>query len=91
MATTGSAAATAAPSSSYTRPPLDACRLCSCMTAGEVIDAGGDLGCVHRACFIEWDRREEALEMSACARFPGDPREFWAELEIEGSPVAEAA
>ena len=89
MATTESAVG--APAASSRRRAVDTCRLCSRTTDGEIIDAGGDVGRVHRACFIEWDLRQEALDMSACARFPGDPREFWAELEMEGSPVAEAA
>jgi hypothetical protein len=41
------------------------CRFCAHENAGHVVDAGGDIGRVHRACFIEWDGRQEALEMAA--------------------------
>ena len=91
MASTESAAGTAAASSRRTRTAVDTCHLCTRTTGGEIIDAGGDLGRVHRDCFTEWDRLQEALEMSACAQLADHPGEFWAELEMEGSPVAEAA
>ncbi len=69
------------------------CRFCDRENAGDVVDAGGDIGRVHRACFIEWDRREEALEMAAMVVLSlPDPGEFWAEREIAGDdPLSHAA
>jgi hypothetical protein len=56
------------------------------------VDAGGDIGRVHRACFIEWDCRQEALEMSMAAALSlPDPREEWSEREVEPVPVPQAA
>ncbi|WP_242352717.1 MULTISPECIES: hypothetical protein [unclassified Anaeromyxobacter] len=69
------------------------CRFCARENAGDVVDAGGDSGRVHRACFIEWDRRQEALEMAAMVALSlPDPGEFWSEREIAGEdPLAQAA
>ena len=89
MATTESAVG--APAASSRLRAVDTCRLCSRTTDGEIIDAGGDVGRVHRGCFTLWDRLQEALEMSACAQLADHPGEFSAELEMEGFPVAEAA
>ena len=51
-----------------------------------------DLGHVHRSCFIEWDRRQEALKVAGCVRFLlGDPGEYWVELEREDAPLPRAA
>jgi hypothetical protein len=61
------------------------CRFCARQNSGDVVDAGGDVGRVHRACFIEWDRRQEALEMAAMVALSlPDPGEFWSEREIAG-------
>ena len=69
------------------------CRFCAGENTGDVVDAGGDVGRVHRACFIEWDRRQEALEMAAMVALSlPDPGEFWSEREIAGDdPLACAA
>ena len=69
------------------------CRFCSRENVGDVVDAGGDIGRVHRACFIEWDRRQEALEAAAMVTLSlPDPRESWSELEIAGdASLARAA
>jgi hypothetical protein len=69
------------------------CRFCGDENAGDVVDAGGDIGRVHHACFIEWDRKEEALEMAALVVLSlPDPGERWSEREIFGEdPLAEAA
>lgn len=69
------------------------CRFCARENAGEVVDAGGDVGRVHRACFVEWDRRQEALEMAMMVALSlPDPRESWSEREIAGDePAARAA
>jgi hypothetical protein len=67
------------------------CRLCSGTGRGEIVDAGGDLGRVHRNCFIEWDRRQEALEAACVGFLLGDPGEYWAELEMEDAPLTRAA
>jgi hypothetical protein len=69
------------------------CRFCGCENTGDVVDAGGDVGRVHRACFIEWDRRQEALEMAAMVALSlPDPGEFWSEREIAGEdPLTRAA
>ena len=68
------------------------CRLCAGTAGGETVDACGDLGRVHRSCFIEWDRQQEALDLAACVGFLlGGPGEYWAELEMEGAPLTRAA
>ncbi len=69
------------------------CRFCGCENTGDVVDAGGDIGRVHRACFIEWDRRQEALEMAAMVALSlPDPGEYWTEREIDGDdPLTRAA
>ena len=67
------------------------CRLCAGTAGGETVDAGGDLGRVHRSCFIEWDRRQEALEAACVGFLLGDPGEYWAELEMEDAPLTRAA
>ena len=69
------------------------CRFCARENTGDVVDAGGDIGRVHRACFVEWDRRQEALEMAAMVTLSlPDPGESWSEREIAGeNPLAQAA
>ncbi len=69
------------------------CPFCYCENTGDVVDAGGDVGRVHRACFIEWDRRQEALEMAAMVALSlPDPGECWSEREIAGDePLTSAA
>ena len=69
------------------------CCLCNEENAGAVVDAGGDLGRVHRACFVAWDREQEALEMGAVVALSlPDPGEYWSEREIaDGDPLAWAA
>jgi hypothetical protein len=69
------------------------CQFCGDENTGDVVDAGGDIGRVHRACFIEWDRNEEALELAALVALSlPDPGEVWSEREIFGEdPLAEAA
>ena len=75
------------------RAGAERCRFCADENVGDVVDAGGDVGRVHRACFIEWDRRQEALEMAAMVALSlPDPGEFWSEREIAGDdPLVEAA
>jgi hypothetical protein len=75
------------------RAAAQRCRFCARENTGDVVDAGGDIGRVHRACFIEWDRRQEALEMAAMVTLSlPDPGEFWSEREIAGEdPLARAA
>jgi hypothetical protein len=70
------------------------CRFCTRGASGGVfIDAGGDVGCVQQACFIEWDLRQEAVEATATiASLLADPGELRTELELEvEDPVARAA
>ena len=68
------------------------CRLCAGTAGGETVDAGGDIGRVHRNCFIELDRQQQALEVAARVGFLlGDPGEYRAELEMEDAPVLRAA
>ena len=68
------------------------CRMCAGTAGAETVDAGGDIGRVHRTCFIEWDRQQEALEVAARVGFLlGDPGEYRAELEMEDAPVLRAA
>jgi hypothetical protein len=75
------------------QPLLKTCRLCGATDMEEIVDAGGDVGLVHRSCFIEWDRRQEALEleMAACVGLLAHPGEYWAELEMEDAPLTRAA
>ena len=75
------------------RAAAQRCRFCARENTGDVVDAGGDIGRVHRACFIEWDRRQEALEMAALVTLSlPDPGEFWSEREIaREDPLARAA
>jgi hypothetical protein len=74
------------------RSQAQRCRFCARENVGDVVDAGGDIGRVHRACFIEWDCRQEALEMSMAAALSlPDPREEWSERELEPVPVPRAA
>ena len=69
----------------------DKCRFCARAAVDDVVDAGGDVGRAHRVCFVEWDRRQEALEAAATiASFLPDPGELRAELEMEDT-VARAA
>ncbi len=48
-------------------PPLGAtgpvCRLCASQVTGDSVRPGPEFGAVHRACFIAWDREQEALEL----------------------------
>jgi hypothetical protein len=69
------------------------CHFCDAENTGDVVDAGGDIGRAHRACFVEWDRRQEALEMAAMVALSlPDPGEFWSEREIDGDDrMAQAA
>jgi hypothetical protein len=67
------------------------CRFCTRGALGDVIDAGGDVGRVHRACFVEWDLRQEGLEAAdTIACFLPDPGEIRTELEME-EPLERAA
>jgi hypothetical protein len=60
------------------------CRFCGCKNVGDVVDAGGNVGRVHRACFIEWDRRQEALEAAAMVALSmPDPGEERSERELD--------
>ncbi len=38
------------------------CGVCGRPALKDRVDAGGDIGVVHHACFVEWDARQEALE-----------------------------
>jgi hypothetical protein len=58
--------------------------------ADETIDAGGDVGRVHRTCFVDWDRQQEAREVASCLGFLGDPGESRTELEVEDAPARAA-
>ena len=61
---------TSAPAAVPLRPPSrrfraqegGTCRVCTRPSADDLVDAGGDIGVVHHACFVLWDRRQEALE-----------------------------
>ena len=70
--------------------PAEACRFCAGPPRGEMVDAGGDVGRAHLACFVEWDRRQEALEAEFGRDLLGEAREIAAELEPEAT-VARAA
>jgi hypothetical protein len=67
------------------------CRFCARDALGDVIDAGGDVGRVHRTCFVEWDLRQEGLEAAdTIACFLPDPGEIRTELEMD-EPLERAA
>ena len=68
----------------------NACRFCAGPPGAEMVDAGGDVGRAHFACFLEWDRRQEALEAEFGRHVLADPREIAAELEPDAT-VARAA
>jgi hypothetical protein len=40
-----------------------------CHRAGATLQAGGDVGLVHEACFDRWDRHQEAAELEAVSLF----------------------
>jgi hypothetical protein len=74
------------------RSQAQRCRFCSRENVGDVVDAGGDIGRVHRACFVAWDRKQEALEMSMAAALSlPDPREECTERDLEPTTVSRAA
>jgi hypothetical protein len=66
------------------------CRLCNDALAGDAVNAGGDIGRVHRACFIRWDGEQEALEMSLTMSLAlPDPLEDWEQGgEVPAASVA---
>ena len=67
------------------------CCFCGKAVAREVLDAGGDVGRVHPACFEAWDAEQEAMEMSlTMAMALPDPREDQ-ELEPVVFPMPAAA
>jgi hypothetical protein len=73
-----------AKATSCRRSHAQRCRFCDRENIGDVVDAGGDVGRVHRACFIEWDRAEEALEAAAMVTLSlPDPGEEWTERELD--------
>lgn len=73
------------------RPRTQCCCLCSRPNRGDLVEAGGDIGRVHRACFGEWDRRQEALEATFMLPLSlPDAREGSSEVEVDG-PLARAA
>ena len=45
---------------------MSACTLCgvNCPPEADAVEAGGDLGRCHSACFQDWDRQAEACEMA---------------------------
>jgi hypothetical protein len=65
------------------------CSICREPALENVVDAGGDVGVVHRACFVRWDTEEEALEQML-ARSLGVPHHAEANLELEPAPLAAA-
>lgn len=69
------------------------CRFCGHPPDEDPISPGPDLGTVHRACFIRWDRQQEALELESIGGtlFP-DPIAFRTDLELKiDDAVARAA
>jgi hypothetical protein len=46
------------------------------------VNAGGDVGVVHRPCFARWDTEQEALEQML-ARSLGAPHHAEANVELE--------
>ena len=67
------------------------CCFCGKAVAREVLDAGGDVGRVHPACFEAWDAEQAAMEMSlTMALALPDPREDQ-ELEPVVFPMPAAA
>jgi len=83
----------AAPPARRVRAGAQRCRFCTRENDGDVVDVGGDIGRVHRACFIDWDREQEALEMALMEPLSmPDPGEDWTEREIAGDdPLTRAA
>lgn len=65
------------------------CSICREPAVEDLVDAGGDVGVVHRACFVRWDTEQEALEQML-ARSLGFPHHAEANLELEPEPLAAA-
>ena len=60
------------------------CSICGRPALQDLVDAAGDLGVVHRPCFVQWDTKQEAVE-HMIARSLGFPHqgEGSADLELE--------
>lgn len=54
---------------------MDACPLCGLAAAGDKVHPGPAWQRVHRACFIEWDRKAEAEEVAEAIGFHRRGRE----------------
>ena len=65
------------------------CSICHEPALEDLLDAGGDVGVVHRACFVRWDTEQEALEQTL-ARSLAFPHHAEASLEMEPKPLAAA-
>ncbi len=65
------------------------CSLCHEPALEDLADAGGDVGMVHQACFVQWDTEQEALEQTL-AQSLGFPHDAEASLELEPAPRAAA-
>ena len=60
------------------------CRLCARPARGNAVTPGPTLGKVHRACFIVWDREQEALELEFGRGFHlPDPMASRTDIELE--------
>jgi hypothetical protein len=83
LATPGPSPARPADSRSRTNA---ACRMCGRPALEDLVDAGGDVGIAHRACFVQWDVHQEALEQML-ARSCGFPHHAADAADLELDPV----
>jgi len=68
------------------------CRFCMRPAHRDTITAGPSLGKVHRACFTDWDRQQEALELEFGRGFNlSDPIAAGTDLEIESDTLSASA
>ena len=62
------------------------CRFCARSAHGDTVTPGPSLGKVHRACFVAWDRGQEALELEFGRGFSfPDPVASRTDLELEAN------
>jgi hypothetical protein len=62
------------------------CSICSKPALDDLVDAAGDVGVVHRPCFVRWDTAQEALEQMIARSF-GFPHHAEAAADLELEPL----
>jgi len=60
------------------------CGICGRPTLEDLLDAAGDVGVLHRTCFVRWDSEQEALEQAFAKATFGFPHHAETDdLELE--------